>query len=855
MKEFKEFLVKSLKLYSNIDYFYKDNIRYHNIFHYPTAEILLFELILINKNYGKKDWNLELDFEIDFFNALNSDEPFSSLQINKVIKKNEYEIKIVNKFNLGDLVFYGEMTQHYSITYRYKEDIVAYNNFITEFNENLTSGYNPYFDIQNIKLFRDDKDEPQVVFDKSFIKDINLYLELSYELENIEFFTYELFIIVRNSLSEKLGEICYKGEMHKCDEYDSIELCLTDEIESLVYEGTYSVEILFFGLQVGKLEFKIADYDKILSEGETKSHIVLNTLIEKTDDDCFAPLNELVGLDNIKKEIKKIRDYVNFLEEKEKIVKEDIKKLKLHLLFIGNPGTSKTKVALMLGKIFKEIGVLSNGIVHVVNRNHLVGSYIGETAIKTTKAIEEARGGILFIDEAYSIFRENSGKDYGIEAIEILIKEMSDGPGDLIIIAAGYPKDMDIFLKSNQGLASRFKYIFRFHDFTVEELLKIAKKRASIKGLCISDSALSFIKQKVKEDYNKKDEMFGNARYICNIIDKAEINLASRTFQEGENDFIEKITLKLEIEDFENLFDTKAQYLYKKEIDETLYLNALKELNSLVGIKEVKNEIKELSQILRYYREENIDYNKKISLHSVFKGNPGTGKTTVARIIAKLYKSLGLLEKGHLVECDRAGLVAEYVGQTAIKTEQMIQRAMGGVLFIDEAYSLYKSGDKDFGNEAIEILLKRMEDYRGQFAVICAGYTDEIDKFLYSNPGLKSRFDKLYTFQDYSIPELNEIALKLFKENELNADNVSDKLLQTIECICKDRDRYFGNAREIRNIVERIIRKHDLRLSKIDKNKRTSTLKNELIPVDLDIDIKILDKTRPKIGFRIYEDL
>jgi SpoVK/Ycf46/Vps4 family AAA+-type ATPase len=185
----------------------------------------------------------------------------------------------------------------------------------------------------------------------------------------------------------------------------------------------------------------------------------------------------------------------------------------------------------------------------------------------------------------------------------------------------------------------------------------------------------------------------------------------------------------------------------------------------MIGLGSIKNEIDELVKLVRFYKEIGKDIRQVFSLHTVFTGNPGTGKTTVARLLAQIYKALGILEKGNLVECDRQTLVGGYVGQTALKTNEILNKAMGGVLFIDEAYALSEGGENDFGKEAIETILKKMEDNRGGFVVIVAGYTDNMKHFLESNPGLHSRFDRNYHFVDYDGKDLFDIAVKMLSNN------------------------------------------------------------------------------------------
>jgi hypothetical protein len=289
-----------------------------------------------------------------------------------------------------------------------------------------------------------------------------------------------------------------------------------------------------------------------------------------------------------------------------------------------------------------------------------------------------------------------------------------------------------------------------------------------------------------------------------------------------------------------------------------LLFESLAELNALTGLTNIKNEVNEMVKLVKFYQETGKDVLNKFSLHTVFTGNPGTGKTTVARILSKIYKGLGILEKGHLIEVDRAGLVAGYVGQTAIKTDDKIKEAVGGILFIDEAYSLANENgaQHDFGGEAIQIILKRMEDMRGKFGVIVAGYTDNMHQFINSNPGLQSRFDKYFFFEDYAPDDMFVIAMAIFgKEGVKPNEEATNHLKNYFAHLHENKDSHFGNARTVRQVVGESVKNQHLRLASMKKEERTQEIMDTIIFDDVkEFEIKETKSQRGKLGFKIGEE-
>lgn len=557
---------------------------------------------------------------------------------------------------------------------------------------------------------------------------------------------------------------------------------------------------------------------------------------EKTLEDFLSELDSFTGLASVKQSMRDFVSYLEFIKERKKLGLKTQEGISIHSVFLGNPGTGKTTIARILGNIFRTMGLLEKGHIVEVDRSNLVGQYIGETAQKTDQIIESAMGGLLFIDEAYTLVKKGAQNDFGQEAIDTLLKKMEDKGSEFAVIVAGYPDNMNDFLESNPGMKSRFAHFFNFEDYTPKEMIEIYKMMAHKEDYNIEQNAIDALFKELTILYRKRDKAFGNARLVRNFFNDTKMALSKRYLKLPESERNQKNLSTVKEDDIKEVFKSSAQKNYKVGIDEEALKKNLEKLNGLTGLGSVKKDINEIVKLARYYVELGEDIQNKFSEHILFLGNPGTGKTTVARIVSQIYAALGILPKGHLIEADRQTLVASFVGKTAEKTTEIINSSMGGTLFIDEAYALVKTGDtgSDFGKEAIDTLLKRMEDDRGKFKVIAAGYTDNMKQFLESNVGLQSRFTKTITFEDYTPEELMTIMTNSLAEKSLfmNEEAV-EKLRQHFNDIYRVRDKSFGNARLVRNLVEGVVRNQLLRLVDIAKEQRTKEMSRTITYEDM----------------------
>ena len=542
------------------------------------------------------------------------------------------------------------------------------------------------------------------------------------------------------------------------------------------------------------------------------------TQVEKTDiqgyvpeersvDDILKDLDKYIGMDEVKRAVREMAYSVqNSLQRAERGLGEH-EKMSMHIILTGNPGTGKTTIARKLGEILASVGYLDSGHVVEVDRSKMVSQYQGETPKVVDRLCDKAKGGILFVDEAYTLAPLSAAGErdnLGAQALEKLMKRMEDDRGQFIVIAAGYRMEMENLFRINPGFRSRFNYFLDIKDYTPDQLFEIMLVFAKEKKYIFSSDAEALARKMITEMYNSRDKDFANGRTMRSLFDQICKKQAQRL--QGAS---------IAMMSNEELMTIKAEdipYEAPKSVDVT---DCLAKLDGLVGLSAVKKEVTNLTAFLNLQikRGETNTFQGK---HYVFTGNPGTGKTTVARIMADIFRTLGIVSKGQLVEADRSKLVAGFSGQTAIKTNQLVDQALGGVLFIDEAYTL-KSGDNDsFGSEAIDTLLKRLEDDRGKFVCIVAGYTEQMHDFIDTNPGLKSRFTQTIHFDDYTPDELTEIFLHLAEGKKFTvSDDTRAAIHRQFEQLYLRRDKNFGNAREARKVFNEAVERQSQRLVKL----------------------------------------
>ncbi|MGI5206131.1 AAA family ATPase [Spirillospora sp. CA-108201] len=550
-------------------------------------------------------------------------------------------------------------------------------------------------------------------------------------------------------------------------------------------------------------------------------------------DALLARLDSMVGLAGVKREIRKLTNLQKVAEQRRLAGLPPGPSIGRHMVFAGPPGTGKTTVARLYGGILAALGVVEKGQVVEVSRADLVSENVGGTALRTTEVFQRALGGVLFVDEAYTLSRRSTGTDFGQEAIDTLVKLMEDHREEVVVIAAGYSAEMRDFLSANPGLKSRFSRTVEFENYSPAELLQITESHAVRDGYRLGEDARAAILGHFSSQ--RRDATFGNGRAARQVFEAAVERQAQRLADLVELPSGDELSL-LVAGDLDVGAGLAARFGEARDAGQVSAV--MGRLSGMTGLEEVKREIGDLLDLLasaRRRRAAGLEA-EPFTGHLIFAGPPGTGKTTVARLYGELLTALGVLAQGQVVEAARVDLVGQYVGQTAQKTTEVFERARGGVLFIDEAYTLSRPGGSghDFGQEAIDTLVKLMEDHRDEVIVIAAGYTGEMEGFLATNPGLASRFARTLNFRPYEVEGLVSIFLGKSKAADYRVPEPTR--LALTEYLTAHHGRFReGNGREVDKLVRSAMTAHARRTEQLANSGAELTTEQlaTLLPEDI----------------------
>ena len=559
----------------------------------------------------------------------------------------------------------------------------------------------------------------------------------------------------------------------------------------------------------------------LVAGGDTSDPALPDDIKSKTFtgvDDADARLDELVGLTNVKDQIRQMKNRMNFYGHG-----QNEQTSGNHMVFLGPPGTGKTTIARIITKILYDFGYIRENRCVEIDGGYLKSPYVGQTAERVNAILRYAMGGVLFIDEAY-ILTEDKANAQGAEAVGILLKAMEDNKSDFVCIMAGYEDNMNRMLASNEGFASRIKYKIYFENFTVDELGEIFRglmRNASGHRYKIEKEAFEMLKRHFEKE--RRIAGFGNARVVRTAWDSI-LDIHADRFMRGDIQQEQKfVILKDDVQAYvavrsKQMIEDGRNFIASRNLDSSVISlqelkqktkpgseNPDKDLAALTGLSVVKDEIKRMKAQFSFY-EGNME---NTGNHMVFLGPPGTGKTTVAAIMTGYLYQMGLIQENSYLDINGDFLRGMYLGHTGKRTEAVVQYAQGMVLFIDEAYLLTSNnGTSDaFGQEAVGVLLDAMEKFRKNFVVIFAGYEQEMSQFLEMNSGLRSRISLSFHFQSYTPHELAQMFRNVAKSNGFT---VQQDVWVPMQRYFKTKvdDPRFGNGRFVRQFFEAVKKSH-----------------------------------------------
>jgi SpoVK/Ycf46/Vps4 family AAA+-type ATPase len=524
----------------------------------------------------------------------------------------------------------------------------------------------------------------------------------------------------------------------------------------------------------------------------------------------WQKLENMIGLENVKEQVIALLEQIRGRMAVRHAIKET--RSSMHMVFTGSPGTGKTEVARILGKLFYIMGYSKKDVFVEVDRSNIVGAHIGHTERNMKEIIEKSMGGMLLIDEAYALASADDSGDFGKEAIDVLIKAMEDNREDLIVVMTGYTNDMENLLQMNEGFDSRVRHRVHFRDYTPKQLAEIGGRLLVSKGYVVEEEVKDRIERAIKE--RAKDGVLkGNARDVRNIVDGISDEALARVGRKSGSSLTQVFITAEDVKNGTADKNTNADLKGLEEVRE----QALNELGSLIGMDDLKEHVARMLSLIEVekHKFEMGIVSKKTRMHMIFAGPSGTGKTTVAKIIGKFLKGTGVLSSGHFNKVTRSDLVGSYQGHTAKAVREQVNKASGGVLLIDEAYNLVNGDGDTFGLEAVAELIDLMEEKKDDLVVILAGYEKPIQKLLSYNEGFKSRIAHNFVFPNYSSRDIFEITIQSLKNEQLVLSFEAEKVLQDeIEkASIKNGGLFDGNGRWANELVTQIKNSQGLRIS------------------------------------------
>ena len=640
-------------------------------------------------------------------------------------------------------------------------------------------------------------DTPERITELLATADLRIYIGQIYQLPNLDL---DQMMEVAQRECRDRGFVLTPGAM------EAMRTCLASQVDATTTDVSLLIDRMIMNMServmngTQELFQKTEALSELLAEDVPQIHI-------GQYDQSVSKLNNLVGLKNLKYSIESHLNLVRFAQLRSRNGLP-ASMPPLHMIFTGNPGTGKTTVANLLGEIYASLGILKTGKVISVDRKKLVGQYIGDTEENTKRALQQAHGNILLIDEAYTLVADpNDKKDFGSKVIDCLLEELGKEKTDMIIILAGYPDEMEKLLDYNKGLRSRFPYTFHFEDYSEDELIEIAKRTVEQSGYVFSEEAIERLRaliRRERERSHKKDQAhFGNARFITRLIStKILRNMGRRVLEAASAENTKAFLSTIEAVDIPASVDDE-----EFTIDEGLINSALGQLDRMAGLKDVKQTLHNLVNLARSRQNSGEDLLETIPLQWTFTGATGTGKSSVARILAQILHGLHLISSERMTQLrmpqSASNVWTPYdIDQTLRDT---MKQAGQGLLFIDL---------DDFANSHIDVQWLRCKltsltaEMPGSHAFVIA--VD--DRRMTTQPIEMPISTSILHFEDYTADELMTILRqKLDKHAFRLADDAAEELFGHIRNLCNNRSCGFANARTMRHIYTAITSAAELR--------------------------------------------